>query len=158
MWCAAIVWYCSSFAPHYTQVNGNIGWVDKCWHCGFVVNAQFSQYQMLYKWTTILHPFNTGVKVERKWESTEFNEPLSLWPETGEHTVYWLGFNCLFCAVYWFRDQHNMGMTGSMKNLGSLGGVQQHQDDETGDETSAFLGTCLSRNPHLDRGHFAKLF
>jgi hypothetical protein len=30
-----------------------------------------------------------------------------------------------------------MGMTGSMKNLG--GG--QPQDDETGDETSAFLGT-----------------
>ncbi|XP_035704990.1 disintegrin and metalloproteinase domain-containing protein 11 isoform X4 [Folsomia candida] len=41
--------------------------------------------------------------------------------------------------TYRFRDQHNMGMTGSMKNLGNLGGGHP-QDDETGDETSAFLG------------------
>ncbi|CAG7819521.1 unnamed protein product [Allacma fusca] len=44
-----------------------------------------------------------------------------------------------FTQLPTFRDQHNLGVTGSVKNLGASGGV--NGDDETGDETSAFLGT-----------------
>jgi hypothetical protein len=50
-----------------------------------------------------------------------------------------------------------MGMTGSMKNLGGGG---QHQDDETGDETSAFLGTpnSVGGNRYPERGILKKCF
>lgn len=51
-----------------------------------------------------------------------------------------MSFNSVCCCcIHSSRDQHHgMGMTGSMKNLG---GVQPQDDNVSGDETSAFLGT-----------------